>query len=272
VVESTTWVQSGSAELFVRVWGIEGPPIVALHPGVGDSRIWQWCAPRWVEAGYRVVAHDRRGFGETRYASGSYSDVDDLRMVTAACNARPAVIIGNSMGGRVALDLAVRHPTEVASLVLIAPAPSGYPVDWWVSTDAELEIDSMVDIAEKAGDLDEVNRLEAWHWLDGAGQPEGRVSGAARDLFLAMNRVALDAAPAGDLEAAPPSWPDIGRLDAAISMIVGEHDEIGFSVMAERFAEVAPGSRVVIMDGTAHCPSLDRPDALAELVIGILGG
>ena len=52
---------------------------------------------------------------------------------------------------------------------------------------------AQLDEAEKAEDLGEVNRLEAWLWLDGASSPEGRVGGADRELFVEMNGIALAA-------------------------------------------------------------------------------
>ena len=158
-----------------------------MHPGVGDRRIWQWCAPVWGEAGHRVVAYDRRGFGETVYVAEPHDDLDDLLAVTAATDARPAVVVGNSRGGGLALDLALAHPDHVTALVLIAPSPSGYPSDDWKEIDAETEQDASIERAEEAGDLDEVNRLEVRYWLDGVEQAEGRVQGPPRALMLDMN-------------------------------------------------------------------------------------
>ena len=112
---------------------------MALHPGVGDRRIWQWCAPVWAEAGLRVVAYDRRGFGDTVYEAEPHDDLADLLAVTAATDARPAVVVGNSRGGGLALDLALAHPDHVTALVLIAPSPSGYPSDEWNVVAAEAE-------------------------------------------------------------------------------------------------------------------------------------
>mgnify|MGYP001818201100 CR=1 FL=1 len=59
VVTSST-ILSGGATLAVTTWGAGGVPVVALHPGVGDRRIWQQCAPSWVNAGHVVVASGNR--------------------------------------------------------------------------------------------------------------------------------------------------------------------------------------------------------------------
>lgn len=87
-------VLNGSATLHVSRWCTTGPTLFALHPGVGDSRIWNSCAPGWVAAGYQVVAYDRRGFGSTDSAPEPHDDVDDLLAVMNATRTDTAVMIG----------------------------------------------------------------------------------------------------------------------------------------------------------------------------------
>lgn len=193
-----TRVRNDDAELAVGTWGEEGESLLALHPGVGDSRVWQWCAPSWAAAGYRVVAYDRRGFGETAYQAEEHDDLTDLVAAADVTNATPAIVVGNSKDGGLALDLALARPQDVTALVLISPSPSGYDYTDWPTSAEEAAQDDLVVAAEKSGDLDLVNRLEVRYWLDGVGQPEGRVSGPPRELMLEMNARALRASPIGD--------------------------------------------------------------------------
>jgi len=90
----------------------------------------------------------------------------------------------------VAVDFALAHPGKVRGLILIASAVSGAPVEPLPSDIQPLE--GALDAAEKAGDLAKVNAIEAHMWLDGPRSAAGRVSGAKRDLFLTMNRIALE--------------------------------------------------------------------------------
>ncbi len=263
----TSFVQSGLAELAVTTWGITGPPIVALHPGVGDSRIWQWCAPIWAEGGSRVVAYDRRSFGETRYVAEPHDDLVDLVAVTAATAARPAVIVGNSMGGGLALNLAVAHPEHVAGLILIAPAAPGYPEEEWSTVPAEDEQDELVERAEAAGDLDLVNRLTVRYWLDGVEQPDGRVEGQPRELMTDMVGRALRAPPTGDAFEHPPVWSILDEIDVPALVVAGGHDLPGFGPLCHQLADRLPQGRLVTIDGAAHCPSLDQPHELNRLVL-----
>lgn len=266
-----TNTRSGQADLAIVEWGDGASHVVALHPGVGDSRIWQWCAPAWAESGHHVVAYDRRGFGETEYQPEPHDALGDLMAVMDATNAKPAVIVGNSLGGGLALDLALIHPDRVRALVLIAPSPSGYPTDEWPLSEAEAAQDQLVEDASESGDLELVNRLEIRYWLDGTEQDEGRVSGAARELMRDMNGRALNAGPVGEAADGPPAWPRLAELDVPTLVVAGGYDLPGVLQICSRIAELAPRSELAVIDKAAHCPSLDAPDELNRLILRFLG-
>ena len=266
----TFHVDNGQARLAVYGWGDAGPPIVALHPGVGDSRIWQWCAPVWADAGHRVIAHDRRGFGDTRYEPEPHDDVDDLLAVTAAAGAQPAVLVGNSRGGGVALDYALAHPDLVTALVLIAPSVTGYDDSNWPTSPGEAALDELIAAADESGDLDAVNRLELHYWLDGVEQAEGRVDGPVRDLMASMNGRALRARPPGQAVGHPANWGQLSRLRCPVLVAVGEHDLAGLAEQCRALADALPAGQFAVISGAAHCPALDQPDAVNELVLGFL--
>lgn len=261
---------SGSAQLSVSVWGDRGPTVLALHPGIADSRIWQWCAPTLVDAGFRVVAYDRRGFGQTTAEAEAYDDLADLRMVTGATGARPAVIVGNSLGGGLALDLALTFPDDVDAMVLIAPSPTGYDYGDWPTAPAEAELDSLVAAAEASGDLELVNRLEVRYWLDGVEQPEGRVGGAPRELLLEMNGIVLRAGPVGEPAARPPAWSRLADIRVPVLVMVGEYDLPGIRRQCSEIADAIPMGRIMTIAQSAHLPALDRPDALSASVLDFI--
>lgn len=85
-----------------------------------------------------------------------------------------------------ALEGAIAPPSAWPGSSFSAPGLSGAPVPELDPDTARL--DRLLDAAAAAGDLEEVNRLEMWLWLDGPSQPEGRVGGATRALALEMNR------------------------------------------------------------------------------------
>ncbi len=264
-------VSVDGADLALRRWGDQGPTIVALHPGVGDSRIWQWCAPAWAAAGSRAVAYDRRGFGETHHEPAAHDDLDDLRAVMAATHAAPAVIVGNSIGGGLAVDLALSSPDAVSALVLIAPSISGSDDHHWPTTPAEVAQDRLIAAAEAAGDLERVNELEVRYWLDGVDQPEGRAGAAARDLMIDMNGRALRAEPVGERRGAPPAWGRLGAIEVPVLVVVGALDLPAIRAQCRQITDAIATARLVTIADAAHCPSVDAPDEVNAVVLEFLG-
>lgn len=123
-----------------------------------------------------MISYDRRGYGETPRSSTRFSNLDDLSVVLDELDEGSVWLLGNSMGGGLALDLALRAPDRVAGLILLSPAVSGAPEP---ALDPDTQrLSDLIDAALAAGDSDEVNRLETWLWLDGPSSPEGRVGGA----------------------------------------------------------------------------------------------
>lgn len=263
------WVARGGAVLAGTRWSERGQPMLLLHPGVGDSRTWQWCAPSWAGVGFDVVAYDRRGFGSTRYEAEQHDDLEDLAAIHAVGAARePAVLVGNSRGAELAMAFALASPQAVKALVLIDPMVSGYDTSDWPTSAGEAELDEQIAAAEEAGDLDQVNRLEAHYWLDGVDQRDGRVKGAPRKLFTAMNGQALRASAAGDAAARPPVWPRLAGIRCPVLVVAGEHDLPGIVRQCEELADALPDATYTRIDDAAHCPSLDQPAALAAAVTG----
>src|SRR6187551_3380136 len=105
----------------------DGPHVVLIHAGIADSRMWasQWAA--W-EGRFALTRLDLRGFGRSGRPTGSFSHAGDVLAVLDDAVIARASLVGASLGGLVALDLAASHPDRVAGLVLVdAPAP---PFAW----------------------------------------------------------------------------------------------------------------------------------------------
>lgn len=259
-------VRSGSARLAHDDHG-DGPPVVLLHPGVGDRRCWDAVVPA-LAARYRVVTYDRRGAGETRYEAEPHDPRADLAALLDALGLDRVALVGNSRGGRVALDFTLAYPDRVAALVLVAPAVGGAPPP--ELTPAEEEVARRYEEVEAAGDLDELDRVEAHVWLDGPFRPEGTVGDPARALFLETNRRTLAAPDPGPEAECPPAWDRLGELALPVQCVVGAHD---FPYQVARSRELAarvPGARLVELAGSAHLPQLDDPATFASVVGGFL--
>lgn len=255
-------VRSGRAELAVSEFG-DGPPVVLLHAGVTDRRSWLSTIAELTE--FRTIAYDRRGFGSTVFEPEPHSWTGDLEAVLNTCNIERCVLAGNSQGGRIAIDFALANPARVAGLFLLGTAVTGAPTQEPIEESARWLV-AAIDDAEHAGNLDEVNRLDAHLWLDGPNASEGRVGGAVRELFLEMNGRALRASDTGDARQSESAWGRLSTLRIPVTIAVGTADLQHIRERSAVLASQIPASDFVEFAGLGHIPQLEEPQRCAELI------
>jgi len=106
-------------------------PVVFIHGFGGSMYSWRKTLPSIAGGGYRVIAFDNRGFGFSERPAHGYSNAAYARLVVALLDSlhiSSAVLVGHSMGGAIAAEVALAHPDRVRGLVLIDAA--GYGVRW----------------------------------------------------------------------------------------------------------------------------------------------
>jgi pimeloyl-ACP methyl ester carboxylesterase len=269
--ELLTLPGSGGAVLAGERRGRPGAQaVVFLHAGVADRRSWHGVLDLLGDEDLDLVAYDRRGYGGTPLGppSETFTHLDDLVAVLDALRIEHAVLVGNSMGGGLALDAAATAPERVAALVLLAASVSGIPED----PDEELDeatagLVAALDEAGAAHDPEAENRLLMRLWLDGPGQQEGRVSGPARRLALEMNRIVLaGAVPEDSGMSGLDTWSRLDRIEAPALVAWGELDIPVDLRWYAATAEHLPNGSARPLPGCAHLPSLERPDLVADLV------
>ncbi|MGI4893709.1 MAG: alpha/beta fold hydrolase [Janthinobacterium lividum] len=273
-----------------------GPCVVFLHAGVCDRRSVADLVPFLPEE-VGFLCYDRRGFGDSPPAGSRFSHLDDLTAVLDTVTEGPAVLVGSSMGGALALDAALTMPERVAGLVLLAPAVSGCPPVPPDDLDAATRsLSEAIDAATEAGGLDEVAELEARLWLDGPTSPAGRVGGAVRELALAMNSVVLHHAvpdcavpDCAVPDCAVPDravpdravpdhagvsgvdvWSRLDEVTVAVTLATGDLDCSYLQTRTEELRRRIPGARRVDLPGVAHLPYLENPALVARVIAGAL--
>lgn len=257
--------------IVVDRWKAPPPPVVLLHSGVTDRRSWTDVVDR-LAGEVDLVSYDRRGHGRTPPGSSAYRDLDDLLAVLDAVTDEPVVLVGNSMGGQLALDTALTAPERVAALLLLAPAVSGLPEPSTIDA-ATLVLGERLDRAVADRDEAEVARLEAWLWLDGPAVPEGRVEGQPRVRALEMSRqIFAHGAPEDAGGSGLAAWPRLGEISVPALVACGDLD-VGFlQDQSRQLAARLPLGEFRELPGTAHLPSLDQPDTVAELILETVRG
>ncbi len=145
-------------ELVYDVLG-HGTPLVLIHAAIADRKMWDREMLSYPRR-YRVVRYDLRGYGDSRAATEPYSNADDLRALLDELGFDSVDLIGASMGGLVALDFALQHPTRARRVVAVGSGLGLFePGDDARVKEAFLSLDlvfAKVTTAWKAGNLDEV--------------------------------------------------------------------------------------------------------------------
>ena len=176
-----------------------------------------------------------------------------------------------SFGGLAALSLdalsSVAYGPEAIVLVLVAAGVSGSNLG---AADAALFTE--IEEADKAGDMDAVNRAEVRLWVDGPRRREGSAPNAVRELVLDMNGRSLHT-DWSSAESQPIDRPAITRLNeiaAPTLVIVGSEDLPHCLANADLITSKIAGSRKVILKDAAHLPSLERPEEFNRVLLDFL--
>lgn len=246
-----------------------GPPVVLLHAAIVDSWAWEPLTPFLLDAGYRVVAFDRRGTGLSTTADVEFSDRADTLAVLDALGLRRAALVGNSAGGQIALDTAIEAPDRVTAVVTIG---SIVP-DWFPGMTPEEEaLEAELERAQEGGDPDTIADADVRAWVDGPGQLPDRVPADIRELVREMDRALNQpgVVRGRPTPMRPPASERLERLAMPVLAVAGELDFSYHAASAEYLAANAPDARAVIMPGVAHLVGLEAPEELAALITEIL--
>jgi 3-oxoadipate enol-lactonase len=221
-------------------------------------------------AGVGTLAPDLRGFGRRRLDAEPFSHVRD---VEALLDAGPVAVVGSSLGGRVALELALYRPDLVDRLVLIAPGLPGW--DWSEVTRAGWEEEAS---AYERGDLEAAAEASLRMWVDGPRRSpqavDPRIRTAVGEMILRSYALEQEASGGGGQEEAvldPPVNERLGEIDCPTLVLVGEEDVDDMRAIAAHIAGSVGGARLATVPGAAHLPSLEKPVEVNALLLAFLG-
>jgi pimeloyl-ACP methyl ester carboxylesterase len=252
-----------------------GPPVVLVHAGIADRRMWAGLTPTLTAAGHRVIAYDLRGYGESTLSPEPppepFANHDDLAALLGALGVERATLVGCSFGGAVAIDTALAHPHLVDGLVLVGSALSGHRL---VDDDFRRLWDEVVGEVDEE-DLDAMAAAEVRFWVVGPGRRPADVDPRLIELALELDRGALAAEALVDeldsRELEPPAAGRLGEIGVPALVVAGAEDVPAILALAERLAAgLARGYRHPDIPGAAHLLPLERPEPLATAVRSFL--
>ncbi len=244
-------------------YGGKGAPLLLTHGMAAHSHWWDEVAPRL--SGFHAVAVDFRGHGDSEWASdGVYTSevwTADIDAAREALGWDRFVLVGHSMGARIALDYAETRPERLRGLVGVDFLPDFYDSGTRKYEKTRTRAQPLYD---DPGPMTEKYRL----------QPPGTL--LSRDQLNALGRQSLRRAEDGwtwkfDWRAFTfpygPVWPQLPRVAPKSLLVRGELSTIVTAADLDKMARSMPDARTAEVPGAHHHVPLDKPEDLAAVIL-----
>ena len=267
-------VHTGGVELEIAEAGQGGRPLLLVHGFAGAKEDFGDWWDELAERGWHVVALDLRGHGASDHPPrhDDYSleifEADVVALVDEL-GWDHFVILGHSMGGMIAQDLALHRRDRLEAIVLMDTVP-GPP-----TVSGGRVLTSFMKLMTRPAGRTLMARLVR--------KPPPRSPASVRRLYAHrpgyadwLQAKALATSPVmaramlSQLGDRPDRLSALGALDLPVLLIAGEHDLPGFADATRAMASAIPGAELAILDGAAHSPQLETPDLWWSAVSGFL--
>lgn len=272
VIKVTTALGVRSA--YLEAGPPDAPPVLLLH-GLGGTNASMLPLLPDLARDHRVIAPDFPGFGASAAPRWRYSAAELaawLRAFQEVVDATPATIIGNSLGGRVAIEAALSRPAQVSRLILLCPSPAQLRLRQFVpfvrlllpgSLLAPLPVPHRGVVMAIRSILAEPDHLpDAWY--HSAADEHIRVMkryGHRRAFYSAMREIYLDTAYGED-----GFWDRLPRLEVPALFIWGDRDWLVPSSFEEHVMRALPDATSVVLADCGHIPQFEHPELTTELI------
>jgi peroxiredoxin len=254
-----------------------GQPVVLIHGWPLSHRMWETQITALTDAGYRCVAYDRRGFGESgRPASGYDYDTftSDLHELMTALDLRDAVLAGFSMGGGEVARYLGRHGSDRVSKAMLLGAVPPYLLKTSDNPDGvDREVFDGMLASVKA---DRVAFLEQF-FPSFYNLTKSR-KGVSDDLIPFSKWIAWGASPLATQQCivafgTTDFRDDLKKITVPTLVAHGDEDQIvPFDVSGKRSHEMIEGSRLEVLKGAPHGFAATHAQELSELMLDFLRG
>lgn len=258
-------LEGDAAGLYYEVAG-SGHPLVLIHAGIADSRMWDQQFEDLAEH-FRVIRYDIRTFGKSKDRPELFSHHEDLHQLLQHLGVETTYLLGASIGGAIAIDFTVAYPDMVDALILAGTNVQGYRFEHLAEQDwSELEA------AYERGDYAEVVDQEVHLWVDGPRRTPDQVEPAVRERVREMETANLTGG--ADEDAAqplkPPAISRLREIRVPVLLIVGEEDVPDIHEVAELLQAAIPDVTLEVIPDTAHVPNMEQPKLFNALVLDFL--
>ncbi|MGK4580250.1 alpha/beta fold hydrolase [Kitasatospora sp. HPMI-4] len=262
-----------------------GEPVVLVHAGCADRRMWQEQFAALAER-YRVIRYDWRGRGDSGDAVEPFAHHRDLLALLDRLGVRRAAVVGASDGGRIALDALLTAPHRFRALGLIAAGLSGHQWPASLVDRAKRRVHSLVPgerlhryqqgAAERVepGDLDAVAQAEAELLVAGPQRTRSALPPRVWELAVAMDRRTRERLWGGprfaEEQLCPPAKRRLAEVAVPTLVVAGLADAPEILAVSTLLARGIRGARRIDLPDTGHLPPLERPRQVTEALTAFL--
>jgi pimeloyl-ACP methyl ester carboxylesterase len=249
-------IDANGIRIFVSERGAGAMALVFLHYWGGSSRTWNKVIDA-LPTTYRTIATDFRGWGQSDAPAEGYAladMADDIAGVVEALSFSRYILVGHSMGGKVAQLLASRRPEGLAGLVLVAPAP---PPPLAIPPDARAVMATAYTSPETvAMAIDRTLTGKTLSAEDRAQVIEDSLRGAPQAKAAWPRATSLE-----DISG------EVSSIDVPTIVIAGEVDKVESVIwLKTALLSRAPGAVLVVLPATGHLSPLEAPHEIAEII------
>lgn len=261
-VQTTTgFMETCGAQIYYE-WAGTGDALVLLHGGGLDSRMWDEQFYTFATA-FKVIRYDVPACGKSTAPTEPFSDAGILRDLLKHLDVSQAHVLGNSLGGKIALDFAVEFPDMLKSLILVAPGLSGYKL----SPEYMQQIGMIFSVIEKGGAL---QGTEEWlkhpHMIPAMENPA--IKDRVRQMNLDNSHLWVQGLPEQPIN--PPAAERLKDIVAPTLLIVGDRDVADMHAIADLIVESAARAEKTIIPEAGHIVSMEKPEEFNKVVLEFL--
>jgi non-heme chloroperoxidase len=266
---------SGTIDLYYEDHGT-GKPVVLIHGWPLSGRSWEKQVSALLEAGYRVITYDRRGFGDSSKPTFGYNyDIfaGDLHKLMMKLDLRDAALVGFSMGGgEVARYLGTHGSQRVSKAIFMAAVP---PFLLKTPDNPEGVDSSVFEGIKKAIAADRPAFLSKF-LTDFYNVDALRGTRVSDEVVRLSWNIAAGASPTGTLNCVS-AWvtdfrQDLARIDVPTLVVHGDVDRIlPLAASGKRTHELVKGSRLVVVEGGPHGLNWTHAEEVNGALLGFLG-
>jgi len=270
----------GARSVYLEAGPRDAPPVVLLH-GLGATNASMLPLLADLARDHRVLAPDFPGFGASDAPHWRYRAAELARWLDAfltTVDAKPAAVVGNSLGGRVAIELALTAPAAVTRMVLLCPSPAFRRMRQFTPLVRLLPPDAVVPplpmphravVAGIRAMFARPDRL-AKTWYDAAADEHLRVMRSYRHrraFFACLKQIYMEEA-FGDHG----FWDRLPKLATPALFVWGDRDRLVPASFERHVVAAVPDARSVCLTDSGHVPQFEHPEETARLTREFLDG